>query len=234
MAARSGSTRDRVAVRSSGSPCGPQRGRAVPLSSSQIVHVIDDDVAVRQSLAFLLSTAGYAVRVHESAVAFLEALPGVRDGCVVTDIRMPGMDGLELQRQLGMLKVALPVIVITGHGDIALAVQAMKAGAVDFIEKPFDDEVLLSAIRAALASHVQDIERDSRIAEVQQRLESLSDRERDVLKGLVAGKPNKIIAYDLGISARTVEVYRANVMTKMHADSLSELVRMAILSGNAP
>ena len=204
------------------------------MSSSQIVHVIDDDVAVRQSLAFLLSTAGYAVRVHESAVGFLKALPGVRDGCVVTDIRMPGMDGLELQRQLQTLKVALPVIVITGHGDIALAVQAMKAGAVDFIEKPFDDEVLLAAIRAALASHVQDIERDSRIAEVQQRLESLSDRERDVLEGLVAGKPNKIIAYDLGISARTVEVYRANVMTKMHADSLSELVRMAILSGNAP
>lgn len=204
------------------------------MSSSQIVHVIDDDVAVRQSLAFLLSTAGYAVRLHESAVAFLEALPGAQDGCVVTDIRMPGMDGLELQRQLRTQKVGLPVIVITGHGDIALAVQAMKAGAVDFIEKPFDDETLLAAIRASLASHVQDTERDSRIAEVHQRLESLSDRERDVLEGLVAGKPNKIIAYDLGISARTVEVYRANVMTKMRADSLSELVRMAILSGNAP
>lgn len=202
------------------------------MSSSQIVHVVDDDVAVRQSLAFLLSTAGYAVRVHESAVAFLEALPGVRDGCVVTDIRMPGMDGLELQRQLRTLNVGLPVIVITGHADIALAVQAMKAGAVDFIEKPFDDEVLLAAIRAALASHVQDVERDARVAEVHRRLESLSDRERDVLEGLVAGKPNKIIAYDLGISARTVEVYRANVMTKMRADSLSELVRMAILSGN--
>lgn len=203
------------------------------MSSSQIVHVIDDDVAVRQSLAFLLSTAGYAVRLHESAVAFLEALPGAQDGCVVTDIRMPGMDGLELQRQLRTLKVGLPVIVITGHGDIALAVQAMKAGAGDFIEKPFDDETLLAAIRASLASHVQDIERDSRIAEVHRRLDSLSDRERDVLEGLVAGKPNKIIAYDLGISARTVEVYRANVMTKMRADSLSELVRMAILSGNA-
>lgn len=201
------------------------------MSSSQIVHVVDDDVAVRQSLAFLLSTAGYAVRVHESAVAFLAALPDVRDGCVVTDIRMPGMDGLELQRQLRTLKVGLPVIVITGHGDIALAVQAMKAGAVDFIEKPFDDEVLLAAIRTALVSHVQDVERDARIAEVHRRLESLSDRERDVLEGLVAGKPNKIIAHELGISARTVEVYRANVMTKMRADSLSELVRMAILSG---
>lgn len=203
------------------------------MSSSQIVHVVDDDVAVRQSLAFVLSTAGYAVRVHESAVAFLAALPGVRDGCVVTDIRMPGMDGLELQRQLRTLKVGLPVIVITGHGDIALAVQAMKAGAVDFIEKPFDDEVLLAAIRAALVSHVQDVERDARIAEVHRRLESLSDRERDVLEGLVAGKPNKIIAHELGISARTVEVYRANVMTKMRADNLPELVRMAILSGHS-
>lgn len=204
------------------------------MSSSQIVHVVDDDVAVRQSLAFLLSTAGYAVRVHESAVAFLAALPGVRDGCVVTDIRMPEMDGLELQRQLRTLNVGLPVIVITGHGDIALAVQAMKAGAVDFIEKPFDDEVLLAAVRTALANHVQDVERDARIAEIHRRLESLSDRERDVLKGLVAGKPNKIIAHELGISARTVEVYRANVMTKMRADSLSDLVRMAILSGHSP
>jgi two-component system response regulator FixJ len=203
------------------------------LSSSQIVHVIDDDIAVRQSLAFLLSTAGYAVRVHESAVAFLEALPGAQDGCVVTDIRMPGMDGLELQRQLRTLKVGLPVIVITGHGDIALAVQAMKAGAVDFIEKPFDDDVLLGAIGSALDRHVHDAERESRTAEVGRRAQSLSERERDVLAGLVAGKPNKIIAHELGISSRTVEVYRANVMTKMRADSLSELVRMAILLDSA-
>ncbi len=204
------------------------------MSNSQIVHVIDDDVAVRQSLAFLLSTAGYAVRVHESAVAFLEALPDAQDGCVVTDVRMPGMDGLELQRQLRTLKVGLPVIVITGHGDIALAVQAMKAGAVDFIEKPFDDDVLLAAIGTALARHVHDAERESRIADVGRRVQSLSDRERDVLAGLVAGKPNKIIAHELGISSRTVEVYRANVMTKMRAGSLSELVRMAILSGYSP
>lgn len=203
------------------------------MSNSQIVHVIDDDVAVRQSLAFLLSTAGYAVRVHESAVAFLEALPGIQDGCVVTDIRMPGMDGLELQRQLRTLKVGLPVIVITGHGDIALAVQAMKAGAVDFIEKPFDDDVLLGAIGSALDRHVHDAERVSRMAEVGRRAQSLSERERDVLAGLVAGKPNKIIAHELGISSRTVEVYRANVMTKMRADSLSELVRMAILLDSA-
>mgnify|MGYP001617888357 FL=1 len=204
------------------------------MSSSQIVHVIDDDVAVRQSMAFLLSTAGYAVRVHESAIAFLQALPDSEDGCVVTDIRMPGMDGLELQGHLKSMKVGLPVIVITGHGDIALAVQAMKAGAIDFIEKPFDDDVLLAAIRSALARSLHNVEREAQFAEIGRRLQSLSDRERDVLEGLVAGKPNKIIAHDLGISARTVEVYRANVMTKMRADSLSDLVRMAILSGSSP
>jgi len=201
------------------------------LSNSQVVHVIDDDIAVRQSLAFLLSTAGLAVRVHESAVAFLSILPGAPGGCVVTDIRMPDMDGLELQRRLRANKIELPVIVITGHGDVALAVEAMKAGAIDFIEKPFDDEVLLAAIRSALARHDDQQQRESRIVEVRGRLMLLSDREREVLEGLVAGKPNKIIAYDLGISARTVEVYRANVMTKMQADSLSELVRMALLDG---
>ncbi len=201
------------------------------MSSSQVVHVVDGDAGVRQSLAFLLSTAGFAVRVHESAVAFLEALADARDGCVVTDIRMPGMDGLQLQRELAAREVRLPVIVITGHGDVALAVEAMKAGAVDFIEKPFDDELLLGAVRSALVRNVRDQERESRIAEIHQRIQSLSGREREVLDGLVAGKPNKIIAHDLGISARTVEVYRANVMTKMHAGSLSELVRMVLLQG---
>lgn len=201
------------------------------MSSSQVVHVVDDDAGVRQSLAFLLSTAGFAVRVHESAVAFLEALADARDGCVVTDIRMPGMDGLQLQRELAAREVRLPVIVITGHGDVALAVEAMKAGAVDFIEKPFDDELLLGSVRSALVRNVRDQERESRIAEIHQRIQSLSGREREVLDGLVAGKPNKIIAHDLGISARTVEVYRANVMTKMHAGSLSELVRMVLLQG---
>ena len=194
--------------------------------------MIDDDVDVRQSLAFLLSSAGLAVRMHESAVAFLKALPQAQDGCIVTDIRMPEMDGLELQRRLKEIKVDMPVIVITGHADVHLAVSAMKAGALDFIEKPFDDEVLLSAIRAALERHSDDRRRQGRIAEVRARLEALSDREREVLTGLVAGKPNKIIAYELGISARTVEVYRANVMTKIQADSLSELVRMTLLEGS--
>ncbi len=204
------------------------------MPNSQVVHVIDDDVDVRQSLAFLLSTTGLAVRVHESAAAFLKALPGIQDGCIVSDVRMPGIDGIEMQRRLKAAGSTLPVIIMTGHGDIALAVEAMKAGALDFIEKPFDDEVMLTAIRAALARRSS--ERDSGAAgsEIQSRLDLLSARERQVLDGLVAGKPNKIIAYDLGISARTVEIYRANVMTKMRADSLSALVRMALLAGIGP
>ena len=203
------------------------------MAASAVVHVIDDDADVRQSLAFLLSTAGLAVRVHESAVAFLEVLPEVKEGCVVTDIRMPHMDGLELQRRLRELRSGLPVIVMTGHGDVPLAVEAMKAGAVDFIEKPFDDEVLLSAIRAALTRRAMDSERDARTLEIKGRIGRLSDREREVLDRLVAGKANKVIAFELGISPRTVEVYRANVMTKMQADSLSDLVRMALLEGRA-
>ncbi|HTR83274.1 MAG TPA: response regulator FixJ [Reyranella sp.] len=201
------------------------------MPASDVVHVIDDDADVRQSLAFLLSTAGLAVRVYESALAFLEALPTAQDGCIVTDVRMPGMNGLELQRQLVERKVTMPVIVVTGHGDIALAVEAMKAGALDFIEKPFDDEVLLVAIRAALARRAVDAERNHATARIKDRVDSLSEREKQVMEGLVAGKPNKIIAYDLGISARTVEIYRANVMTKMQADSLSALVRMALQAG---
>jgi two-component system response regulator FixJ len=198
------------------------------LAGSDIVHVIDDDADVRQSLAFLLSTVGLAVRVHDSATSFLESLPESQDGC--TDVRMPGMDGIELQRRLRSDGNPMPVIVITGHGDIALAVDAMKAGAVDFIEKPFDDEVLIGAIKTALGRRAGTRERDAQAAEARARLKLLSERERQVLAGLVAGKPNKIIAHELDISARTVEIYRANVMTKMQADSLSALVRMALLA----
>ena len=203
------------------------------MAASQVVQVIDDDADVRQSLAFLLSTAGLAVRVHDSAVSFLKVLDEVQSGCVVTDIRMPQMDGLELQRRLRAQGSKLPVIVMTGHGDVALAVEAMKAGAVDFIEKPFDEDVLLAAIRAALSRHAEDSEREARKAVIQDRLKALSEREREVLGGLVAGKANKVIAHELGISPRTVEVYRANVMTKMQADSLSDLVRMALVEGDA-
>jgi two-component system response regulator FixJ len=203
------------------------------VASNDIVHVIDDDTDVRQSLAFLLSTAGLAVRVHESASAFLKILSEVQEGCIVTDVRMPGVDGIELQRRLAAGGVKLPVIVMTGHGDIALAVEAMKAGAIDFIEKPFDDDVLIAAIKTALARRAGDRERHARAAQVRDRMKLLSERERQVMEGLVAGKPNKIIAYELGISARTVEIYRANVMTKMQADSLSALVRMALFEGGS-
>jgi two-component system response regulator FixJ len=204
------------------------------LASNDIIHVIDDDADVRQSLAFLLTTAGLTVRVHESANAFLKILAEVQEGCIVTDVRMPGIDGIELQRRLIAGGVRLPVIVMTGHGDIALAVEAMKAGAIDFIEKPFDDEVLIAAIKTALARRAGDRERNARAAVVRDRLKLLSERERQVMQGLIAGKPNKVIAYDLGISARTVEIYRANVMAKMQADSLSALVRMALLEGDPP
>ena len=200
------------------------------MTGNPVVHVIDDDDAARESLAFLLGTAQFVVRAYESAKAFLDAIPGVEAGCVITDVRMPEIDGLELLRRLKTQEIGLPVVVITGHGDVPLAVEAMRLGALDFIEKPYEGEVLLGAVRSALSAHETDAKRDSERVEIQERLADLSPRERQVLDGLVAGKPNKIIAHDLGISARTVEIYRANVMTKMQAPSLSHLVRMALIS----
>ena len=195
------------------------------------VHVIDDDEALRDSLSFLLTSADIPVTTYASAIAFLEALPAISAGCVVTDVRMPEMSGIDLLKHLRTGGSNLPVIVITGHADVPLAVAAMRLGAVDFLEKPFDDEVLVATVRSALA-HQRGIDRgQARKAEVQGRLDSLSTRERQVLDGLVAGNPNKTIAYDLGISPRTVEIYRANVMTKMNARSLSDLVRMALVAG---
>jgi two-component system response regulator FixJ len=196
-----------------------------------IVHVIDDDDAMRESLAFLLKSAKVAVATYESADAFLAKLQDLEGGCVVTDIRMPGMSGLDLLKRLRELKNPMPVIVITGHGDVPLAVEAMKFGASDFLEKPFDDDVLLSAVRTALSEEAAGQGDQALRTGVLRRLESLSTRERQVLEGLVAGHPNKTIAYDLGISPRTIEIYRANVMTKMEASSLSELVRMALTAG---
>ncbi len=201
--------------------------------ADDLVHVIDDDAAIRDSLCFLLETADLKAKAYESAVAFLEALPEVGGGCVVTDVRMPEMTGIELVRRLKASGFALPIVMITGHADVPLAVEAMKAGVADFIEKPFDDEVLLSAVRAALRQGEKDRQGQAESAEIAARIASLSGRERDVLGGLVAGHANKVIAYDLGISPRTVEIYRANVMTKMKAASLSELVRMAMLAERA-
>jgi two-component system, LuxR family, response regulator FixJ len=196
-----------------------------------VVHIVDDDDAVRQSLAFLLSSAGLPVRLYDSASAFLAGLSTPQNGCLITDIRMPGMSGIELLKRLREKSYLMPAIVITGHGDVPLAVEAMKAGAVDFIEKPFEQEAILNAVKRAL-QHGNDDNGDGNI--VAARLATLSERERQVLEGLVAGHPNKIIAHNLGISPRTVEVYRANLMAKMQAKSLSELIRMAIMADVKP
>ena len=201
------------------------------MPDKSVVHVIDDDEALRESLAFLLETAHFEVRTYDSALRFLEALRHADPGCIITDVRMPGMTGLELLRQLANLESTFAVIVITGHGDIPLAVEAMKLGAVDFLEKPFDDNALIAAVRSALSRRERDLERDSEKLEIHSRIAALSNRERQVLEGLVAGHANKTIAFDLGISPRTVEIYRANLMTKMQASSLSDLVRMTLMAG---
>jgi two-component system response regulator FixJ len=201
------------------------------MPNDPVVHVVDDDEAMRQSLAFLLDSARLKVRTYESAVAFLDRIGEAEPGCIITDVRMPEVSGIDLLRRLKQLEVPLPVIMITGHGDVPLAVEAMKLGAVEFLEKPFDDDVLLSAVRSALNRFERETQRGAEQAEIKERLEALSARERQVLDGLVAGQPNKVIAFDLGISPRTVEIYRANVMIKMRASSLSDLVRMALLAG---
>ena len=200
-------------------------------SETGTVHVIDDDDALRESLAFLLSTARIAVATYPSAAAFIEAIPAAELSCVITDVRMPGMSGIDLLKRLREMKIDVPVIVITGHGDVPLAVEAMKVGAIDFLEKPFDDEVLLASVRAAIKRRGGAIKRDAERAEIESKLAGLSNRERDVLVGLVAGQANKQIAFDLGISPRTVEIYRANRVNKMQAGSLSELVRLALIVG---
>lgn len=198
-------------------------------SDKRAVHIIDDDQALRDSLAFLLRSAQLEVRSFDSAKTFLDVLPNASVGCVITDIRMPDMNGIDLLRRLKELKVGVPVIVITGHGDIALAVEAMKIGAVDFFEKPFNDDQLVASVRAALQQQQDQTKRGAERAEIEHRISTLSAREKDVLAGLIDGRANKQIAFDLGISPRTVEIYRANLMNKMQADSLSDLVRMALV-----
>ncbi len=202
-----------------------------------VIHVIDDDDAVRESLAFLLSTAGHVVHEHASARLFVEAgLPAADPAasCIITDVRMPGMTGIDLLQHLKDKGSSVPVIVVTGHGDVPLAVEAMKLGAADFLEKPFDDVAILDTVKSALDRRQKANQHDAMREQVVDRIAGLSQRERQVLECLVAGQANKTIAYELGISPRTVEVYRANVMTKMKAQSLSELVRMALLAGITP
>ncbi|MFW2448849.1 MAG: response regulator FixJ [Qipengyuania pacifica] len=199
-------------------------------ASDPIVYIIDDDESARDSLEFLLDVAEIRVRSFVSADAFLKSAPPLSGACVVTDVRMPGTSGVELAEQLKKRDDRVPVIVMTGHADVPLAIQAMKAGAADFIEKPFDDEVLLAAIRKAMSASAGDAQTQKERREILERLALLSAREREVVDGLVDGKANKVIAFDLDISPRTVEVYRANAMMKMQARTLSDLVRMVTIA----
>jgi len=201
------------------------------MAADKTVHVIDDDEAMRDSLAFLLDVQGFETRLYESAAAFLAVLPDIAGGCVLTDVRMPGMSGLDLVRRLTAEKRDLPVVVMTGHGDIPMAVEAMKAGVVDFIEKPFAEDTLVRAVTAALARPAPAASPDDARLAAEQRLAALSPRERDVLIGVVAGKANKVIAHELDISPRTVEIYRANLMTKTGVRTMADLMRIALAAG---
>jgi two-component system response regulator FixJ len=200
------------------------------MSAEKLVHIVDDDDGVRRSAAFMLKHAGYRVESYVSGVAFLKEAKAAERGCVLLDVRMPEMDGLEVQQEMGRRGIDMPVVILTGHGDVAVAVKAMRAGAVNFIEKPYEKETLLSAIEEAYARLDRNYDKDMKAGEAQVRLASLTGRERDVLNGLVAGYPNKTIAYDLGISPRTVEIYRANMMEKLRVRSLSEALRIAFIA----
>jgi two-component system response regulator FixJ len=201
------------------------------MSDKPLVHIIDDEESVRRGASFFLKTSGYAVRTWESGVAFLKEVRHAETGCILLDVRMPEMDGLEVQQQLNERGITMPVIVLTGHGDVGTAVKAMRLGAVDFLEKPFDTEALKDAIERALERLAAEKDVMVRAGEAEILLGALSAREREVLEGLAQGYPNKTIAFDLGISSRTVEVHRANIMSKLRARSLSEALRVAFAAG---
>ena len=197
------------------------------MSDERLIHLVDDDEAIRRSAGFMLKTSGFRVETYESGVELLKDAAKLEPGCILLDIRMPGMDGLEVQQALKDKGVTLPVIIMTGHGDVSLAVQAMKAGAIDFIEKPFEKALLMSAVEQAFDRLSRAETQRDRAEDAAVRLQSLTPREREVLDGLARGLPNKTIAYDLGISARTVEIHRANLMNKLEVRSLSEALRIA-------
>ena len=196
-------------------------------SEERLVHLVDDDASVRRSVGFMLKTSGHQVETYESGVELLKSSARLEQGCILLDIRMPGMDGLEVQQALQEKGVRLPVIVMTGHGDVGLAVKAMKAGAVDFIEKPFEKMALLSSLDEAFRRLSEKEVTGERRKDAEVKLQALTPREREVLEGLAQGLPNKTIAYDLGISPRTVEIHRANLMSKLGVRSLSEALRIA-------
>jgi two-component system response regulator FixJ len=199
--------------------------------SERIIHLVDDDEAIRRSAGFMLKTSGYQVKAFPSGVDLLREAKELSPGCILLDVRMPEMDGLQVQEALHERGIGYPVIVMTGHGDVGVAVQAMKAGAVDFIEKPFEKAVLLSAIEEGFSRLEKTGRSRARADEAKVRLQALTSRERDVLEGLVRGHPNKTIAYDLDISPRTVEIHRANLMSKLAVASLSEALRIAFAAG---
>ncbi|MET4323168.1 two-component system response regulator FixJ [Bradyrhizobium sp. JR4.1] len=201
------------------------------MTTKGIIYVIDDDEAMRDSLNFLLETSGFAVTLFNNAQSFLDALPGLAFGCVVSDVRMPGLDGIELLKRLKAQHCPFPILIITGHGDVPLAVGAIKLGAVDFLEKPFDDDRLITLIESAVREGEPAAKNEAVAQDIAARVASLSPREHQVMEGLVAGLSNKLIAREYDISPRTIEVYRANVMTKMQANSLSELLRLAMRTG---
>ena len=201
------------------------------MTDRRMIHIVDDEEAIRRSASFMLKTSGFNVQTWSSGVAFLKEIRAVEEGCILLDVRMPGMDGLEVQQALAADGIGMPVIVLTGHGDIGTAVRAMKAGAVDFLEKPFEKAKLIEAIEAGFAQLDDKASRADRSLSASTAISALTDRERDVLEGLAQGLPNKTIAYDLGISPRTVEVHRANLMSKLGARSLSEALRLAFAAG---
>lgn len=201
------------------------------MTERKLIHIVDDEEAIRRSAGFMLKTSGYAVQAWASGVEFLKEARQAEHGCILLDVRMPEVDGLEVQRQLAERGVTMPIVIMTGHGDVSIAVRAMKAGAVDFLEKPFEKAALIGAIEEAFNRIAAAGDASTRAAEAEVILAALTPRERDVLRGLAQGLPNKTIAYDLGISPRTVEVHRANLMTKLGVRSLSDALRIAFAAG---